>query len=122
MRALEATQPEPSKVLMKAFNKASNDLGLTAVDKSVILGVNRTTLKRNELQGFSPDSKTGEIQLHFIRIYRSLFAIAGGDLKFMKHWYCTNNKALNGSPSELCQKLNGLFLVNQYLDAMRGKI
>lgn len=113
---------DPSMVLMAAFNKACVALNVSREDKSDILGINKSTLSRNVETGFSPQSKTGELQLHFIRLYRSLYAISGGDPAFMKHWFSTENKALNGSPAMLCRTIQGLFSVNQYLDAMRGKI
>lgn len=115
-------QPEPSIVLMSAFNKACEELSISRQDKSKILGVDVSTLHRKASVGFSPQSKTGELQLHFIRLYRSLFAIAGGDPEFMQHWYTTQNKALNGTPMTLCKTIQGLLSVNQYLDAMRGKV
>jgi hypothetical protein len=62
------------------------------------------------------------LQLHFVRLYRALFAIAGGDLAFMNHWYRTNNNALGGEPAKLCESIGGLRRTNEYLDAMRGKV
>ena len=111
-----------SQVLMKGFNRACKVLQVNTTQASKILGVNVSTLSRNNVNGFSPESRTGEMQLHFIRLYRSLFAISGGDNDFMGHWYTTPNKALNGVPSILCQKVEGLIRANEYLDAMRGKV
>lgn len=116
------SKPNQSQVLMKAFNNACHDLDLNMQDRAKLLGVNRGTLTRNNTKGFSSESKTGELQLHFIRLYRSLYAIAGGDLEFMKHWFQTDNIALNGVPASICLKIDGLFRANQYLDAMRGKV
>ena len=117
-----AHKADKSAVVMKAFNNACEAMGVSTADKSNMLGVNASTLSRNTVSGFAPQSKTGELQLHFIRLYRSLFAIAGGDNAFMQHWYHTNNKALNGTPAQLCLSIEGLFRTNQYLDAMRGKV
>lgn len=115
-------KPNPSQVLMKAFNNACEALKLGTKERSQLLGVNRATLNRNVQRGFSPESKTWELQLHFIRLYRSLYAIAGGDSEFMFHWFQTENTALNGVPASICLKIEGLFRINQYLDAMRGKV
>ena len=120
MSALQ--QPNASTTLMKAFNNACDSLGITREVKSKILGVNISTLSRKNLIGFDETSKTAELQCHFIRLYRSLFAISGGDNAFMNHWFTTENKALNGTPALLCQNIEGLFRTNQYLDAMRGKV
>jgi len=115
-------KPNKSEVLMKAFNNASEALKLGVKERALLLGVNRGTLNRNAHKGFSPESKAWELQLHFIRLYRSLYAIAGGDSEFMLHWFNTENNALNGAPALICLKIEGLFRTNQYLDAMRGKV
>tara|TARA_R110000737_G_scaffold281832_1_gene288457 strand:- start:1839 stop:2201 length:363 start_codon:yes stop_codon:yes gene_type:complete len=115
-------KPSQSEVLMSAFNAACESLGVSRKDKSAILGVDTSTLSRKVNVGFEPSSKTGELQLHFIRLYRSLYSIAGGDKAFMQHWFSTDNKSLNGSPKALCLSIEGLFRTNQYLDAMRGKV
>lgn len=115
-------KPNQSEVLMKAFNNACDALKLGIKERSQLLGVNRATLNRNVQRGFSPESKTWELQLHFIRLYRSLYAISGGDSEFMYHWFQTDNTALNGVPASIILKIDGLFRTNQYLDAMRGKV
>ena len=112
---------DKSSVLMKAFNNACTELGVSKSSAGKIIGVNRSTLSRKGSAGFDPESKQGELSLHFIRIYRSLFAISGGDKSFMHHWYSTQNKALGGRPENLVQTVLGLVRVNEYLDAMRGK-
>ena len=113
---------EPGVVVIKAFNNAYKELGISRDDASKIVGVDNSTLNRNKNKGFDPFSKTGELCLQFVRAYRSLFAIAGGDLSFMKHWIRTPNAALSGSPLELMFSIRGLIQVNEYLDAMRGKV
>jgi len=115
-------KPNPSGVLMKAFNNACDSLDMSVQERALLLGVNKVTLNRNSQKGFSPESKTWELQLHFIRLYRSLYAISGGDCNFMLHWFKTENSALNGVPASICLKIDGLFRTNQYLDAMRGKV
>jgi len=109
-------------VLMKAFSQASVELGISKALAGKIIGVNRATLSRKEQQGFAPESKQGELCLHFIRLYRSLFAISGGDRSFMRHWFTTSNSALGGKPADKVQSVLGLIQTNEYLDAMRGKI
>ena len=122
MSANAIEQPDAATVLMKAFSNACLALAVSNNESSHILGVNASTLSRNATKGFSPDSKTGELQLHFIRLYRSLYAIAGGDQDFMKHWFRTDNSALGGIPAQLCTSILGLLTATEYLDAMRGKL
>jgi DNA-binding XRE family transcriptional regulator len=114
--------PDKAGVLMKAFSKACSELGITKAQAGKIIGVNRATLSRKETHGFAPESKQGELSLHFIRMYRSLFAISGGDLSFMRHWFTTPNTALGGTPADKVQSVLGLIQTNEYLDAVRGKI
>jgi len=87
-----------------------------------VIGVDRATLSRNKDKGFDPASKTGELCLQTIRVYRSLYAIAGGDLEFMRHWLRSENRAFASSPADMLQSITGLVQVNLYLDAMRAKV
>lgn len=116
------SKPEESRVLIKAFNNSCAVLGLSREQASGVLGVDRATLVRNKDKGFDPKSKTGELCLQLIRIYRSLFAIAGGDQAFMSHWLQSYNHALSSKPVDLLGSITGLVQVNMYLDAMRGKV
>jgi len=113
---------DESIITLKAFNNACKKLSINREEASLIIGVDKATLSRNKKKGFSPDSKTGELCLQFVRAYRSLFAIGGGDFEFMRHWLRTSNNALSGVPIELMQSIQGLISVNTYLDAMRGKV
>ena len=114
-------KPKENLTLIKAFNNSCKALGLSRDQASSILGVDPATLARNKNKGFDPTSKTGELCLQLIRLYRSLYAIAGGDDGFMKHWLNTNSRALSAKPVELLSTITGLVRVNLYLDAMRGK-
>lgn len=107
--------------LIKAFNNSCKALGLSRDQASAIVGVDRATLVRNKDKGFDPRSKTGELCLQLVRVYRSLYAIAGGDSIFMKHWLNSQNSALSAKPVDLLSSISGLVRVNFYLDAMRGK-
>ena len=111
-----------SAVLFKAFNNACQELGVNKSLAGKIIGINRSTLSRKEGPGLAIESKSSELSLHFIRLYRSLFAISGGDQAFMRHWFTTANSALGGKPIDLVQTVVGLIQTNDYLDAMRGKI
>jgi len=113
---------DAGSVVMKAFQRAYKEMGVSRDDAGKIVGVDSSTLNRNKDKGFDPLSKTGELCLQFVRTYRSLFAIAGGDHAFMKHWLRSYNKALAGEPLELMFSVRGLIQVNEYLDAMRGKV
>lgn len=113
---------DSSLVVIKAFTNAYKELGVTRDEASRIVGVDNSTLSRNKGRGFDPLSKTGELCLQFVRVYRSLFAIAGGDKAFMRHWLRTHNSVLSDAPLNLMFSIYGLIRVNEYLDAMRAKV
>lgn len=58
----------------------------------------------------------------FIRVYRALFAVLGGNSEQMQHWMRTPNRHLkNQQPDTLATSYQGLAELNVYLDAMRGR-
>jgi hypothetical protein len=109
----------PAEVLGEAFLNAGKDLGLTQADLGVIIGRDRTIVSRGRID---PDSKEGELALLFIRCYRSLFVLIGGDLEQMKLWLNSTNRDLLGAPKDLLKSIVGLIQVVEYLDAMRAKV
>ena len=115
--------PSENEVLSKALLNSKEHLGLTNTELGEIIGKDRTyfTRLRNH-HVLEPDSKEGELALHIIRIYRSLYALEGGDIEAMEEWLNAPNKHLNGTPKELLKNIQGLVQVVEYLDAMRGKI
>jgi hypothetical protein len=58
----------------------------------------------------------------FVRLYRSLDAIVGGDDGVAAAWIRNRNIALNGTPLELIQTVSGLTNVIDYLDARRAAV
>ena len=106
-------------IVMKAYINAYKTMGISDGHAAKLIGVGRSTLLRKS--GFEKDSKQNELQILFIRLYRSLFALFGGDLTSMKHWFEHKNKHIRGVPRELCFSVTGLVNVNAYLDALRGK-
>ncbi len=111
-------QPEKSAVLGRSLLAAAEELGISKADVGIIIGRNRTSIDRN---GIDPDSKAGELALMFIRIYRSLFALMGGDKDNMRHFLRTENLGTRGVPAEQLHNIQGMVAVCSYLDAMRGK-
>jgi uncharacterized protein (DUF2384 family) len=112
-----------SKVLTRALCRASRNLGMAQGDLAKTLGISEASISRlfSEQRAIDPQSKEGELAIHFLRLYRSLDALVGGDEPARK-WFHAPNRHLQGTPAELVETLQGLFDVIQYLDAMRGKI
>lgn len=85
-----------------------------------MLGKDHSTLTR--AKGMDPASKTGELALLLIRLYRSLSVLVGNDRKLLRHWFHTTNRHTGGVPAEQVQRTEGLVEIVQYLDAMRAPI
>ena len=64
--------------------------------------------------------KAYELAALFVRVYRSLDAIVGGDDAVAVKWLQADNIALGDKPVNMIQKVTGLFHVLQYLDARRA--
>jgi hypothetical protein len=105
-------------ILAQATYAAAQQLGISKAEVARVVGRDRTTIDRS---GLNPDSKAGELALIFVRIYRSLFALMGGDEENMKHFMTTPNRGTGGVPGCQIQEVGGLVKVCEYLDAIRGK-
>jgi len=119
-----AIQADESTVLSRAFLLASERLGLAQKDQAEILGLSAASLSRLARGGRSidVDGKEGELALLFVRLYRSLDALTGGDEAKSRQWLRAENHHLGGIPSELIRSIQGLVHVVEYLDAMRGRL
>lgn len=118
MRSAASTSPSVDQVLTKATLRAGKALGLSQADIGTVVGRDRTSLRR----GIDPDSKTGELAALLIRVYRSLYALVGGDPQAMRHWMETDNHHTGGVPREQIRTVAGLTRVLEYVDAVRGKL
>ena len=120
-----ATAParDPAAVLTKAVKAAAARLGLKNRDVAGILGASEASISR--LRGdrtVRPDSREGELAALFIRLFRSLDALVGGDELKARRWFHAANEHLGGVPAERVRSIEGLVDVVHYLDAMRGKL
>ncbi len=123
---LQAT-PRPEDVAgiaTRAVIRAAHNLGVTARVLAAILGVSEATVSRMKRGDYSLSQGTKEFELAvlFIRLFRSLDAIVGGDERVASAWLANPNTALDGRPIELIQKISGLLDVIAYLDARRAPI
>lgn len=115
--------PDPAAVLSKAVLSAATRLGLRARHLADVLGTSEATVSRLRSGRYiDPASKQGELALLFLRLYRSLDALVGGDEAKAKLWFQSENLHVGGVPAERVRRVEGLVDVVQYLDAMRGRI
>ena len=114
---------DPAAVLTKAVLSAAARLGLTQRRLADVLGASEASISRLQRgRGIDPASKEGELALLFLRVYRSLDALVGGDDDKARQWLHTANDHLGGVPADRLRTVHGLVDVAQYLDAMRGRL
>ena len=121
--SVPANQLDSSQVLAKAVGNLLNDIKISKSDFSEIIHQSPNTVTRIfKNQSLDPKSAPGELALLLIRVYRSLFALNGGNKNAMIHWLNTHNYHIQGVPITEMKSITGLVKVVNYLDAMRGKV
>ena len=116
-------RPEPAMVLAKAVLSAAGRLGLRNRQLAAVIGSSEASVSRLQTgRGLDPQTKEGELALLFLRLYRSLDALVGGDERQAQSWLTAENDHLGGVPVERMRTVEGLVDVVQYLDAMRGRL
>ena len=111
-------------VLTKAICNLAKFYSFTGKELSDIIGISESSASRL-YQGtklISPQTKTGEIALLLIRIYRSLNSMVGNNHEKAIAWLNSQNKYFQTTPIAEMKTIAGLINVLNYLDAMRGKL
>ena len=110
-------------VLTKAIIRASEKLAVSQKALGNIIGLSEPVVSRMKNGEYViARGKPFELAVLFVRLYRSLDAIVGGDDVAARKWMKSSNLALNGAPIDLIQKVYGLTHVVQYLDSKRAVI
>ncbi len=123
MSVVKQYKPTQEVVLAKAIVKAAEQLGLKQAEAAKAIGIHRTAFSRLKSNpALDPDSKEGQLALIVIRIARALFALTGGDEKWIKRFMHTRNKMTGGVPAEQIASIEGLMAVLRFVDAIRGKV
>ena len=117
-----SAKPDGATVVTKAALRAASQLGLTNKAFGTVVGLSDATISRMRSGDYvlQPDQKSFELALLFVRLYRSLDAIVGGDDAVASAWLKNKNILLNDEPLALIQTIPGLMNVIQYLDARRA--
>ena len=121
---IATSRPEATAVVTKAVVRAADSLRLTARTLATVIGVSEATvsrMKRREF-GLEPGTKPFELAVLFIRLFRSLDAIVGGDDEVAASWLVNPNTSLDARPIEKLQTVSGLVDVIAYLDARRALV
>jgi hypothetical protein len=116
-------EAEAEAVLAKATLSAARQLGLTNRELAAVLGTSEASVSR--LSGdrtLRAGSAEASLALLFLRLFRSLDAITGGNTEKARAWFTAPNRHVGGIPAERVRTAEGLVNVVQYLDAIRGKL
>lgn len=115
--------PQAGPVLAKALLSAAGRLGVRSRHLAAVIGSSEASVSRlQHARGLDPASKEGELALLFLRAYRALDALVGGDDEKARTWFHAPNDHVAGIPAERVRTVEGLVDVVQYLDAMRGRL
>jgi hypothetical protein len=115
--------PDAATVLTRATLAAATRLGVRNARLAEVIGTSEASVSRlSSGRRIDPASKEGELALLFLRLFRSLDALVGGDDAQARAWLHAANTHLNGVPAERIRRVEGLVDVIQYLDGMRGRL
>ena len=122
--AIQASAVSQAAVVTKATQNAASKLRITNKLLANIIGVSEATVSRMYSGRYllQPEQKSFELAVLFVRLYRSLDAIVGGDDAVASTWLKSRNTALDGEPIAFIQTVPGLMNVIQYLDARRAVV
>src|SRR5687767_11372891 len=99
---------DPALVLTKAVLAAARMLGLRNRELAAVIGASEASVSR--LTGgrvIEPGSKEGELALLFLRLFRSLDALVGGEETKARAWLHAANAHLGGVPAERMRRVEG---------------
>ena len=115
---------DEAAVVTKAVLRAAERLALPNRALAGILGLSEATISRmgSGTYQLSPGDKPFEIAMLFLRLFRALDAIVGGDQAAARAWLRSENTALGAAPVSLIPSLAGLVNVVGYLDARRALV
>lgn len=114
-----------TRVLTGAVAEVSRRLDLGPSMLSRIIGISQPSASRllSGTYELREAAKEWELSAALVRIYRSLFALVGGDEVLAKEWLRAPNRAFAGqAPTNLIVRIDGLVRVGEYLDAHRARV
>jgi transcriptional regulator with XRE-family HTH domain len=120
-----AAQPQQEElVLSKAAVRAADHLGISSTTLAAVLGLSGATVSRLRAGRYTLPHRSKQFELAqlFVRLYRGLDAIMGGDDAASRSWLSAHNLALRGRPADLIQTIPGLFDAVSYVDSRRARL
>jgi hypothetical protein len=123
-RPAPSASPQKAAVVSKAVLRSADRLGVSNRLLARIIGISEASVSRMARGQFALDSgeKPYELSLLFIRLFRSLDSIVGGDEATARAWLRNENLALGDKPITMIETVPGLVNVLAYLDAQRAVV
>ncbi len=116
---------ERARVLSTAVVEAARRLGLRSTELTAIIGTSQPSASRllNGKYLIPEGSKTWELSAHFVRLYRSVSSLVGGNDELARLWLKSPNRAFDDrQPLDVVKRVDGLLNVCAYLDAHRALV
>lgn len=112
------------ETLTVAFRRASELLGVSQTEQAEILGLSAASVSRMGSGRYllQVDRKEWQLAVLFVRLFRSLDSITGGNDALSRQWLRSPNAALGGVPAALLGEIGSFVRVVQYLDASRAVV
>jgi hypothetical protein len=97
-----------SHIVTKAALRAADRLNVTNKALARTIGVSEAAVSRMKKGDYSlhAGTKPFELAVLFVRLYRSLDAVVGGDERVAGDWLSSPNVVLKGRPLELIQSVS----------------
>ena len=111
-------------ILTKAALRAAELLDVNNREFAAIVGVSPSfvTKLKAGTSVLADQSKPMELAVQFVRAFRSLDAVVGGDAKTARAWLRNYNAALDAVPLEYMKSVVGLVDIVNYLDQRRAPL
>lgn len=111
-------------MVAEALCRSAGILDVSDAILARVIGVSPASVSRLRTGAFklSKKDKAFELALLFIRMFRGVDAITGGDDASSRSWLRAENLALRGRPIDLAQTISGLTSVVSYVDARRARV
>ena len=121
---IEVSATKQEQVLTDAVRRAADHLNIKASELSEVLGLSMATISRMNGGSYTlrSNKKEFELGLEFVRLFRGIDAISGGDDRTSRSWLRVPNKVLRKTPIELIKSIKGLVDTVAYVDTFRAKI
>ncbi|HSH29665.1 MAG TPA: antitoxin Xre-like helix-turn-helix domain-containing protein [Thiohalobacter sp.] len=124
IHAADTTAAERAEVMTQAVTRASELMGLSPAELARTLGLSRASISRMQHGRYllSEESKSWELGVLLVRLFRGLDAITAGDEQSLRAWMRNNNMDLRAVPAEYIQGVAGLAETVSYVDGYRARV